>query len=162
MAGFPKSERQRIIDDYLAATGKNMFVAAEFVDWLQDYPDHEAFPIFFSKDDHSAAREYRIGLARRMASGLRIVARVSTAPTEAQVVSLTVREFPAYHSPMGGRRSGGGYVRTDPDDPAHIAELRRQGLVSLKAWLCRYGGTFGDAAAPVHEMIEAWSAEEAG
>jgi len=38
MAGFPKKERQRIIDEYLAASGNNMFVPHEFVEWLVNNP----------------------------------------------------------------------------------------------------------------------------
>lgn len=158
---FRKSERQKIIDGYLASTGRNMFVPSEFVDWLADQPEHEAYPWFFGKSDGEAAREYRIGLARRMASGLRIVARTSEAPAEGSVVSFSVREFPAYHSPMDGRRMGGGYARTDPDDPAHIAELKRQGIVSLKSWLARFGGAFGDEAAPIYDLIDAMEQERA-
>jgi hypothetical protein len=36
MSGFPKKERQRIVDEYLQATGRNMFVPGEFVDWLKE------------------------------------------------------------------------------------------------------------------------------
>ena len=54
MAGFPKKERQRIIDEYLAASGRNMFVPREFVDWLRDYPDHEAYDWFYGMDDAEA------------------------------------------------------------------------------------------------------------
>ena len=161
MAGFAKKERQRIIDGYLVATGRNMFHAGGFIDWLEEQPDHEAYGWFFGKDEAAAAREYRIGLARQMASGLRIVARVSEAPSEGSVVSLTVREFPAYHSPMDGRRGGGGYVRTDPEDAAHIAELQRQGIVSLKSWLNRYGSAFGEAASPIYDLVEAAEQERA-
>ena len=46
MAYFSKKTKQRIIDDYLQQTGKNMFVPQEFIDWLADYPDHEAYKAF--------------------------------------------------------------------------------------------------------------------
>ena len=77
MAGFPKKERQRIIDEYLAASGRNMFIPREFVDWLRDYPDHEAYDWFYGMDDAEAAQQHRIQLARQMASGLRIVVQDS-------------------------------------------------------------------------------------
>lgn len=137
---FTKADRQRIIDGYLHETGENIFVPSAFVDWLADQPEHEAYGWFYGKDDASAAREYRIGLARQMASGLRIVAEVST--TQAKVVQIVVREFPAYVSPVASRKSGGGYEPFDPNDAAAMAELRRQGAVALRSWLARYRGAF--------------------
>lgn len=154
MAQFTSKDRQRIIDRYLAGTGRNMFVASEFIDWLEINPDHEAYPWFFAKDDAEAAREYRIGLARQMANGLRIVARVSD--TKSAYVSVAVREFPALVSPMSGRTSGGGYLPFDPDDAVMVQELRRQGAQALRAWLHRYRGVMeisGTDVAPVEKLV---------
>ena len=137
---FNRKDRQRIIDDYLNATGLNIFQPGAFIDWLAENPEHECYGLFYGKDDATAAREYRIGLARQMASGLRIVAEVSA--TKAQVVQIAVREFPAYVSPVASRRSGGGYEPFDPKDDAAMAELRRQGAVALRSWLARYRGAF--------------------
>lgn len=142
MATFGKSERQRVIDGYLAATGRNMFNAAEFIDWLAGQPDHDAYSWFYGKDDATAARDWRIQMARQMANGLRIVANVSTMPQKGNVVSVTVREFPAFVSPMSGRKVGGGYTPFDPKDAAAMAELRRQGATAMRAWLARYRGAF--------------------
>lgn len=136
MSGFPKKERQRIVDEYLQATGRNMFVPGEFVDWLKDQPDHEAYPWFYGMDDSEAARQYRIDLARRMASGLRIV----VSDTEPETSTIVVREYPAYVSPVSGRKDGGGYAPFDPRSEIDQAELRRQAAVSLAAWLNRYRG----------------------
>lgn len=153
MAQFTKADRQRIIDGYLSETGRNMFVPGEFIDWLADNQSHEAHPWFFAKDDASAAREYRIGLARQMASGLRIVAEVST--TQAKVVQITVREFPAYVSPVASRKGGGGYQPFDPKDAAAMAELRRQGAIALQSWLRRYRGAFEGSDLTTIEEIAA-------
>ena len=109
MAGFPKKERQRIIDDYLAASGRNMFHPAEFVDWLGGQPDHEAYEWFYGMEDQEAARQWRIQMARQMASGLRIV--VQESDPEDQVVSISVREYPTFISPVSLRKKGGGYER---------------------------------------------------
>lgn len=138
MAKFTSKDRQRIIDEYLASTRRNMFVAGEFIDWLGRNPGHEAYEWFFSKSDTEAAREYRIGLARQMASGLRITLKVSDTPKSS--VSVKVREFPALVSPISGRKSGGGYQSFDPSDAVLVAELRRQAVQSLTAWLNRYRG----------------------
>lgn len=152
MANFWK-KRQEIVDDYLSQTGRNMFNAGEFIDWLEGQPDHEAYDWFFGMDDAEAARQHRIALARRMASGLRIVAKTETA--KASVVQITEREYPAYVSPIAGRKSGGGYERFDPSDPDAIAELRRQGAVALRSWLDRYAGAFADEDLSALEEIAA-------
>lgn len=147
MAGFSMKDRQAIIDGYLAASGQNQFVPSEFIDWLAERPDHIAYEWFFGTDDATAAREYRISLARQMANGLRIVARIAEPVATSTQVRVTsdstaklVREFPAMISPVGARRSGGGYVAFSPDDPGLSAELRKQGATALRAWLARYRG----------------------
>lgn len=155
MAGFPKAERQKIIDDYLNRTGSNLFNAAEFIDWLSCQPDHQAYDWFFGISNEEAAREHRIQMARQMANGLRIVAQISGAPEKASTVNVTTREFPAMVSPMAGRKSGGGYEPFHPDDPAMVAELRRQGAQSLRAWLARYRGVSemgGLDVSPIEEI----------
>ena len=144
--------RQAIIDEYLSETGRNMFVASEFVDWLEGNPDHEAYEWFFGIDDAEAARQHRIALARRMASGLRIVAKVET--TQAQVVHITEREYPAFVSPISGRKHGGGYTPVDPQDGETMDELRRQGATALASWLNRYGGAFRDAGHDLKALEE--------
>lgn len=152
MANFWK-KRQEIIDDYLSKTGRNMFNAGEFIDWLEKHPEHEAYDWFFGMDDAEAARQHRIHLARRMASGLRIVAKEEV--SEARVVQITEREYPAYISPVADRKSGGGYQRFDPTDADAMAELRRQGAVALRSWLDRYGGAFADDDLSALEEIAA-------
>lgn len=156
MAGFPKKERQRIIDDYLAATGRNMFNAVEFIDWLKDQPDHEAYEWFYGINDDEAARQWRIHMARQMANGLRIVVKQSD--PEQKTVSISVREYPAFVSPMSGRKSGGGYEAFDPDNEKAQEELRRQAAVSLTSWLNRYRGcaeNIGLDMTPIEKITEA-------
>jgi len=150
---FTSKDRQRIIDGYLTETGRNMFSAPEFIDWLEGQPDHEAYDWFFGMDDAEAARQHRISLARRMASGLRIVAKVEA--KQAKVVHITEREYPAYVSPIAGRKNGGGYERFDPENADSVAELRRQGRTALASWLARYSGVFEDADLTALEKIAA-------
>ena len=153
---FTSRDRQRIIDDYLNETGRNMFVPGEFIDWLAVQPEHEAYEWFYSKTDAEAAREYRIWMARRMANGLRIVSKVQEG--NGSVVSVTVREYPAFVSPMAQRQGGGGYEPFDPKDAAAMAELRRQGATSMRSWLNRYRGAFEAAGvdmAPLEEIAAA-------
>ena len=138
MSSFNKKTKQRIIDDYLQNTGANMFVPADFVDWLATQPEHEAYPAFYGMDDAEAARQHRIQMARQMASGLRIVAKVKD--VDSSVVAIKVTEYPAYISPVSKRRDGGGYEPFDPTDVNSQAELRRQAGTSLAAWLERFRG----------------------
>jgi hypothetical protein len=148
-------KRQAIIDGYLAATGRNMFNASEFIDWLAGRPDHEAYEWFYGMDDATAAREHRIALARSMASGLRITAEVQETPPASAPVKVEVREFPALVSPVAGRKDGGGYQPFNPDDPEMVAELRRQGAQALRSWLARYRGVadlIGVDVAPIEEI----------
>ena len=107
MSSFNKKTKQRIIDDYLQNTGANMFVPADFVDWLATQPEHEAYPAFYGMDDAEAARQHRIQMARQMASGLRIVAKAED--VDRSVVAITVTEYPAYISHVSKRTRGGGY-----------------------------------------------------
>jgi hypothetical protein len=155
---FKAKDRQRIIDGYLAETGRNMFNANEFVDWLADRPDHEVYDLFYGMSDEHAAREHRIAIARRMASGLRIVARQES--KEANVVSVTTREYPAYISPVATRRTGGGYQPFDPDDAAQNAELLRQGSAALRGWLARYRGAFERAGVDVSAVEQIASSQD--
>ena len=136
MGYFAKKDRQRIVDGYLQATGRNMFVPGEFVDWLEDQPQHEAYEWFYGINDTEAARQYRIDLARRMASGLRIV----VSDMDEQTSTIVVREYPAYVSPVATRKLGGGYAPFDPRSEIDQAELRRQAAVSLSSWLNRFRG----------------------
>lgn len=147
MSGFTvkhKQERQKWIDEYLSASGRNLFIPGEFVDWLSERQDHPAYPLVFGKDDNAAAREYRIDLVRRMASGLRITVTTSTT-NESSVVSITTREYPSLISPVSGRQNGGGYVAYDATDSAVVSEFMTQGINSLRTWLLRYRGVFEEA-----------------
>lgn len=161
MAGFPKKERQAILDGYLAATDRNMFHPAEFIDWLADHPDNPAYPLFFGLDDEEAARAHRIQMARHWVSGLRITIRVEEpkAATRAKTVAVVpeVREYrvPAMLSPIASRKEGGGYIRVDPDDPDTMRELCLQAARDLDSWLERYGGTLelvGGKTARIREI----------
>ena len=51
MAYFSKKTKQRIMDDYLNATGRNTYDPKEFVMWLKDQPDHEAYKAFWGTSD---------------------------------------------------------------------------------------------------------------
>tara|TARA_Y100001937_G_scaffold57822_1_gene79233 strand:- start:1916 stop:2425 length:510 start_codon:yes stop_codon:yes gene_type:complete len=144
MSNFAKKTKQRIIDGYLQATGLNIYKPDEFVDWLAEQPDHEAYDAFYGMDDSVAARNWRIDKARQMASGLRIVVKQEDV-TQSEVISIKVTEYPAYISPVATRKSGGGYERFDPKDEAAQQELRKQAGVYLAGWLGRFRGAAENA-----------------
>jgi hypothetical protein len=139
MSGFTKQRRQRIIDEYLAQTGNNTFKPGEFIDWLADKPDHEAYGAFYALDDAEAARAYRIELARRFVNGLRIVVVTETVETTTNTIITHAEDAPKYFSPPENRHTdGGGYVAYDPTDAASVASFRREAATALGSWKRRY------------------------
>ena len=102
MAYFSKKTKQRIIDDYLQQTGNNMYVPQEFIDWLADRPDHEAYKAFHGRDDE-LLNESKLDLARRFASGLRIVAKTEVIESDVRRIKVTESGvyFSGYDAPCG-------------------------------------------------------------
>ena len=95
---FSKKTRQRVVDEYLQQTGSNLFKPDEFVEWLEGQPEHEMYNAFFGKSDEEMAHRYRVDMARRMASDLRIVVKEQV--VEKKKVQVKVTEYPAYISPV--------------------------------------------------------------
>ena len=138
---FSKKTKQRIIDDYLNETGRNRFIPEEFINWLQHKPDHEMYDAFFGMDDSEAAHKWRVHQATRMVTGMRINQIVNVEPAKSTTLEVKVsREYPAYISPVAGRKDGGGFDEMNPEDEEHQAELRRQAGNKLTNWLARYRG----------------------
>lgn len=160
MASFAMRERQRVIDEYLNASGANSFVPAEFLDWLKARPDHSVYPVFFGMSDESAARAHRLDMVRRWVSGLRVTVKVSQRTVN--VGEITAREFvlPAMVSPLGARKTGGGY---HPVGESALPELRLQAAASLSSWLERFGGAVemsGIGVGPIKEIVAALEAAD--
>lgn len=135
MPAFDRTYRQKIIDEYLNGTGRNHFVPAEFLEWLQPQEDHRVWSVFFGKDDEEAAHQYRLSLARQFVAGLRIVVQ---SQSDTGPVSVKV---PAFISPVSERRSGGGYVSVDVRERDTTQELCRQASADLDRWIKRWSGT---------------------
>lgn len=138
MAGFSQTRRQRIIDGYLADSGRNTFRPGEFIDWLADKPEHEAYAAFYSLEDAEAARAYRIELARRFVSGLRVTVTQNTEDEESRKVTVSTHQAPAFMSPLDGRMKGGGYVAYDPNDPESVSLFRQEAHQAFGQWVKRY------------------------
>ena len=137
MGALTRTDRQRICDAYLNASGANRFVAPDFVDWLRDKPEHEAYEWVYAKSEAAAARAYYIGRARAFVSDLRITfQRVELTP---EAVKIRVLQAPAYLSHVDGRvRKGGGYLPFDHSSPTDQVELQRQAKRMLEGWLGRH------------------------
>lgn len=138
MPAFSPQRRQRIIDDYLAQTQRNTFKPGEFIDWLADKPDHEAYNAFYAIDEAEAARAYRIELARRFISGLRVSVTEQEDEGEPRAVNVTFQEAPAFMSPLSGRTTGGGYVALNLEDADSRSMFREEAAAAFKAWERRY------------------------
>jgi hypothetical protein len=153
MSRFNKKTKQKIIDDYLNASGRNSFVAEEFVTWLQDKPDHVAYKAFHGQDEH-LLWQAKLQLARQFVSGLRIVVKEEIVHSKSREIKVT--EYPAMISPLPTRWQGGGYVAFDPDSEVSQAELRKQAGVSLAAWLNRFRGcaeNIGVDLTPIEDIV---------
>ena len=144
---FGKKDREKIINDYLNQTGRNSYVPAEFVDWIQNKPDHPVYKLFGFEDDEKMALKYRIQMARQFATGCKITVQYKDLPTETidisdsiTVVDEKVVRFPTFISPIDGRAQGGGYQRFDLNNPEVVAELCRQSCRELRAWINRHEG----------------------
>lgn len=147
MAKFDRTYRQKIVDEYLNASGQNVFVPSEFIDWLRDQPDHRVYPVFFGKSDEDAAAEYRINLARQFVSGLQVKIRMAATTIDESGREVKVTEgavtavrVPAFYSPLSERKGGGGYHAFDSEDPAALRELRRQASTDLRRFIHRHEG----------------------
>ena len=152
MAYFSKKTKQRIIDDYLQPRQARTCLSrrSSLIGWLIILIMK---PTRLSGRDDELLNEAKLDLARRFASGLRIVAK--TEVIESEVRRIKVTEYPAYISPVTTRRQGGGYEPFDPESEESQAELRRQAGVQLAAWLNRYRGAaehIGLDMTPIEEM----------
>lgn len=155
MAAFNRTFRQKVVDEYLNDTGSNHFDPREFLEWLQDKPDHAVYPIFFGKTDEEAALQYRLMQARQFVNGLRV--KITMTPEMASStthIAIKIKEptpfrLPAFVSPVSGRRQGGGYYQTDVMDEDATTELYRQAAQGLSGWLERYGDVARLAGADV-------------
>jgi|TARA_R100001224_G_scaffold105206_1_gene78904 hypothetical protein len=155
MTKFNKKTRQRIVDEYLHASGKNHFISQEFVDWVAQRPEHEYYGTLFDKSDAERANQSRVDQVNQMISGLRI-----TVTEEVKVnkeITFRVTEYPSYISPVARRKSGGGYDAFDPHNPADQQELRRQAGTALASWLNRFRGCAehnGINVSPIQDIAE--------
>lgn len=154
MASFTKALRERIVKEF-ATRHNGLYNPALFLAEVRaEGPKHPAYA-WFEWDADKAATAYQLEQAREFARDLRVSFRVEEIIGPNQV-RVSQQPMPMVLSPMDGRRSGGGYVLTDPDDPDHIAEHCRQAARTLEQWRDRYTAALahaGVAAAEVNKIV---------
>ena len=144
---FGKKDREKIINDYLNQTGRNSYVPAEFVEWIQGQPNHPVYKLFVFEDDAKMAIKMRIQIARQFATGCKITFQYKDLPNETIDISdsVTIEDakvvrFPSFISPIDNRAQGGGYQKFDVNNPDTVAELCRQASRELNSWIKRHEG----------------------
>ena len=143
MPGFTKAVRERIVRDFATRHNGNFNPALFLAEVRQTGVSHPAYD-WFEWDEGKAAHAYWLEQARDFARDLRVSFRIEevTGPHQVRVHQAPI---PMVLSPMEGRRNGGGYVLTDPDDPEHIAEHCRQAARTLQQWRDRYSAALAHA-----------------
>lgn len=149
-----REARQRIVDEYLDATGAESVRPRDFLAWLEPLVDHAAWRLFFGRDEADLARERREQLVRAFISDLRIRVRYA-APRASGVTTVRVAEVPMLVSPLSMRSTGGGYMRVE--GAAGLEAVRAEAVQALRAWLKRYRGAFeaaGGSVSAVEQFLD--------
>jgi hypothetical protein len=143
MARFTKELRQEIIREF-AVRHNGHFNPALFVEEVRTAgADHPAYE-WFEWDKDKAAAAHLVWQAREFATGLRVSFTVEAVGRKG-AVSVREVSMPFAMSPVDQRKLGGGYVVSDPNDPAHMVELCRQAVTDLDRWLRRYEAALAHA-----------------
>ena len=162
MANFSKELRQQIVEDF-SRRHNGQYSPELFLKEVKDRgKDHPAYE-WFEWNKNKAANEFNLWQARCFAKDLRISFSVETVGTGG-AVKVTTTEMPMVLSPSSGRRSGGGYVLSDPNDPAHQAEHCHQAAAALRSWLSRYQAAIihaGYGVRLIEQLAEAMEAVQA-
>lgn len=149
MARFTKALRQQIVEEF-SRRHNGRYNPSLFVAEVQRKgPEHPAYE-WFEWDRNKAALAYQVEQARDFARDLRVVFQVEEVGRSKPIRVATA--MPMVLSPIADRSHGGGYVLTDPDDPAHMAEHCRQAAQALRSWFGRYEAALRHAGAN-HEAI---------
>jgi hypothetical protein len=109
--------------------------------------DHPAYD-WFVWEDTTAAEQYRIWQARVFARNLVIKFSIEEVGRGGKMM-VVEQQMPLVISPMAGRRAGGGYLLSNPQDQRHMAMLCAEAAVSLRTWLRRYSAAVHATGVPV-------------
>jgi len=135
-AGFTKELRQQIVEEF-SRRHNGLYDPALFLREVKERgKEHPAFE-WFEWNKNKAAQEHNLWQARCFAKDLRINFTVEEVGRSG-AVTVRSTEMPMVLSPTSGRSDGGGYVLTDPTNPAHQAEHCHQAAAALRSWYKRY------------------------
>lgn len=143
MNRITKKQRLHLVKAYLADTGRDTYVPAEFLAWLEPQTDHPLWHRFYGTDDARLADRWRLQEARRLVSDLRITVRIDRPHTVSTAGIVPLYEtFPAFVAPVDHRVNGGGFHRISaPPTAADLDMMAQEAATTLSAWLRRYRGT---------------------
>lgn len=136
MSQFTKELRQQIVEEFSRRHNGQYNPEIFLKEVREKGKDHPAYG-WFEWNAKKAANEHNLWQARAFAKDLRITFSVEEVGSGGAVTVRTT-EMPMVLSPSSGRSGGGGYVLTDPNDPAHQAEHCHQAATALRSWLNRY------------------------
>lgn len=146
MAKLTKALRTKIVLDFVA-NNDGVFDPAAFVEHIRNAgPEHPAYA-WFEWSDEKAAQDHRVSQARQFLHGL--VVKFEVQSVVGGAMKIAHREMPLLISPREGRSNGGGYVPTEPSDPAHVAEFCRQAAETLRWFVARYAAAIAHVGGDV-------------
>ena len=149
---YTKARRQAIVKAFAIRHNGN-FNPRLFLDEVRAQGKNHPAWGWFEWDLNKAAYGYHLEQVREFTQGLKITFTVEQV---GRVTPLRVveREMPLVMSPQAGRKDGGGYVLTNPDDPAHMQEHCRQAAVALRGWLNRYQAALAHAGGTSEQLMQ--------
>ena len=137
MGSFTKALRQKIVTEF-ATRHNGTYNPTLLVEEVRrtgfSHPAHS----WFEWDQGKAAFAHQIEQARDFARDLRVTFTVQVVNGGKRSVKVRETAMPLVLSPMEGRKSGGGYLLVNPDDPVYMAEHAGQAAQALRSWWSRY------------------------
>lgn len=155
MSRFTKALRQKIVQEF-AVRHNGTYNPSLFVEEVRRTGEAHPAYTWFEWDREKAALAYHVEQARDFARDLRVTFKVEVINGGKRSVKVRESAMPLVLSPMDGRKSGGGYILVNPDDPAYMAEHCGQAAQALRSWWSRYQAAAehaGVAASEVNGMI---------
>lgn len=130
-----KQQRQEIIREF-AVRHNGYFNPKLFFDEVKSAGEsHDAYE-WFEWDRDKGWLEHNYWRSREFANGLQVkfsIEVIGRSKIEVREISM-----PFALSPTEDRKSGGGYIVSDPNDKEHLIELCNQAAADLSRWLRRY------------------------
>lgn len=147
---YTKARRQAIVKAF-ALRNNGVFNPKRFLEEVREQGSNHPAYGWFEWNKDRAFDAYQLDQVRAFTQDLKVSFKVEEVGRVGPV-RITERVMPLVMSPMAGRKDGGGYVLTNPNDPAHMAEHCRQAAIALRGWINRYDAALKHAGGSV-EMV---------